>query len=147
MNDVVARAKRKRGGAARGRVIKKLMVRVDITRDFWAVVQIKKGAKLGMPMADKIRSVVGSVDLKVGLGIRLRTRFSDAKVAKELVSQFEGVRGMVASAPEAKKMGLDVLINKSVLIADEKDVVFSVDLAASDAKKLKGIADMMDGAM
>ncbi len=147
MNDVIARAKRKRGGAARSRVIKKLMGRVDTTRDFWAVVQIQNGAKMGMPMAGKIRSIVGSVDLQVGLGIRLRTRFSDAQVAKELVSQFEGVKGMVANAPEAKKMGLDVLINKSVLIADEKDVVFSVDLTASDAKKLKGMADMMDGVM
>ena len=145
---VIDRYKSKgRKSAAKSKLMKGMLSRTDTKKDLWFVAEVKKNSAAGVPMADKLRSVVGSFDMVGGLGIRVRVRFSDAKTPKELVDQFTAFRPMAAEMPEIKKMGLDTVVNKAVLVADEKDVVFKVDLTPDEAAKLRGLAESMGGAM
>ena len=148
--DVIDRFKSKgRKSAAKSRVMKSMLSRTDTKKDAWFVAEIKKAssAGFGVPMASKLKSIVGSFDMIGGLSVRSRISFSDTATPKELVTQWAALRPMAANMDEVKQMGLDVVVDKIQLISDEKDVVMSLDLTAAEAEKLRGLAQAMGGAI
>lgn len=148
IRDVINLFKGKGDSLGKNKHFKQMLSKTDTGRDLWFTAQMPKdkGGGFGVPMADQLESFTGSLDLRRGLGIRFRIATKSASTAKTLVSQFEMLKSMAVSEPQMKQLGLDAVIQKSTVVADESDVAFAVDLTAAEAKKLKGIVDMAKGA-
>lgn len=148
MRDVIDLFKGRGKSLATSTRFKGILSRTDTGRDLWFTAEMPKNQKggFGVPMAEQLESFSGSLDLRRGLGIRFRIATKDATTARTIVSQFEMLKGMAASEPQVQQMGLDTVLQKSKVIADEADVAFSVDLTADEAKKLKGLVEMAGGA-
>ncbi len=147
ITEVMNRSRSKgKKSAAKSRLIKGLLSKTDTKRDVWFIGQVLKTGT-GVPMADKLKTVSGSIDMLKGLGVVVRISFADTATPKDVVSQFSMLRGMAASNADAQRMGLDVVADKAVVVADEKDVLFTLELTAAEAEKLKGLAQTLGGAM
>jgi hypothetical protein len=131
------------------RAFKGLISKTDTGKDLWFVAELPKdkGGGFGVPMGESLRSFTGSLDLRKGLGIALRMGTTDTNTARTMVSQFEMLRGMAANEEQVKKLGLDTVIQKARVVADETDVLFRVDLTPAEARRLSGLAEMAGGAM
>ena len=128
---------------------KKLRSRIDTGKDVWFVAEVPKSkrAGFGMPMAENIEAFSGSLDLRSGLGLRLRISATDTSTANELVTMVKMGLGMASSDKTAQSMGLDKIAQKAVVITDEADLVLKLDLTRAEAARLKGLAEMASGAM
>lgn len=139
-----------RGSSVAGdRGFRKLRARIDTAKDVWFVAEIPKSkrAGFGVPMAENIEAFSGSLDLRRGLGVRLRISSTDAASANQLVAMVKMGLSMAGSDQTAKSMGLDKIAQKAVVITDEADMVLKLDLTKAEAAKLKTIAEMAGGAM
>ena len=136
-------------GITSKRVFKKLAAKIDRKKDVWFAMEIPKSqrAGFGMPAAENIEAVSGNLDLRSGLGVHLRVTSTDNANAKQLTAMVKMGLTMAESNDEAKKMGLDSVAKKSVVITDERDTVFKVDLNKAEAAKLKGVVEMAGGSM
>lgn len=149
MSSVIDLHKGKGKAVTRRRAFKKLSSKIDKAKDVWFVAEVpkNKGAGFGMPGAEKIEAVSGSLDLRSGLGIRLRVTSENNENAEQLSAMVKMGLGMASSNPTAKQMGLDVVAAKMVVITDERDTVMKVDLTRAEAAKLKSAVEMAGGAM
>jgi hypothetical protein len=131
------------------RSFKRLTAKIDRAKDIWFVGEVpkNKGAGFGMPGAENIEAVSGSLDLRAGLGVRLRITSSDNSSASQLSAMINMGKGLAAGDKTAQSMGLDVVAQKMVVITDERDTIMKVDLTRAEAAKLKSLVEMAGGAM
>jgi hypothetical protein len=149
MPSVIDLFKRKGSAVTTSRAFKRLSSKIDKAKDIWFVVEVPKdkSAGFGLPGAENIQAFSGSLDLRKGLGVRIRITATDNANAKQLTNMVKMGIGMAGNDQSAQAMGLDVLAQKLVVVTDERDTVMSLDLTRAEAAKLKTVVEMAGGAM